>query len=56
MTKAIDIAQDRSVPNRIGEFYPATGLMAEGRELGWMSGSSIIAIIIRDLATYRTDI
>ena len=44
------------MPSKAGEFYPATGRMADGRDNLWIAGSTIVSVIIRDLSLYINDI
>jgi hypothetical protein len=51
----INIVGARDAPSKIGEFFPSTGQMADGRDNLWLSGNEVVATIIRDLALYRND-
>ena len=53
----IAISQKRDMPSKLGEFYPSTGKMADGRETMWLMGAWDTKLtIVRDLTMYANDL
>lgn len=53
----IVISQERDMPSKLGEFYPSTGKMADGRDTMWLMGElDTKLVIVRDLTLYSNDL
>jgi len=53
----IAISQERDMPSKLGEFYPSTGKMADGRDTMWLMGElDTKLVIVRDLTLYSNDL